>query len=89
MAGGHGRLTVDEAVGLVDRAHGLGLSREVLVDICESGSYLCRLESQGEWSLDADKVGVEDAARELMERTARLASEREGAEDVADEPPRP
>ena len=89
MADEHGRLTIDEAVGLINQAHGLDLSREVLVDICESGWDPCRLESQGEWSFDADKVSGETAARELMERVARLASERQDAADVMDEPPRP
>ena len=81
------RLTIDEGVELINHAHGLQLSREVLVDICESGWEHCRRNEQGDWTVDAAGVSDENAARGLMERVARLASERQEAADVMDDPP--
>gem|GEM_PF-2458477 len=81
------RLTLDQGVDLIDHAHGLHLSPEVLADICESGWEPCRVDGRGGWAVDAAGVSRENAARELMVRIARLASERQDAADVMDEPP--
>jgi hypothetical protein len=81
------RLTVDEGVDYINHTHGVPLSPEVLVDICESGWDPCRLDRQGDWTIDQDAVSGEDRARELVRRVARLASERQDAEDVMEEPP--
>lgn len=81
------RLTLDQGVDLIDQAHGLHLSPEVLADICESGWEPCRLDGRGMWAVDAAGVSGESTARELMARIARLASERQDAADVMDEPP--
>ncbi len=81
------RLSVDQGVDLIDHAHGLPLSREVLVDICESGWHACRHEGQSGWTIDAAGASGDGAARELMERVARLASERQDAEESMLEQP--
>ena len=87
MPNEQGRLSIDEGVDLINHAHGLRLTRDVLVDICESGWDPCRLDEHGDWAVDAAGVSGEDAARELMERIARLASERQDAADVMGRPP--
>jgi hypothetical protein len=81
------RLTIDEAVDRIGHEHGIRLSPEVLVDICESGWDLCRLDGGGDWSIDAARIAGEETAHDLMERVARLASERQVAADVMDDPP--
>ena len=87
MPGEHRRLSVDEGVDLINQQHGLPLTHEVLVDICESGWDACRHEHQGDWSIDGTEASEEAAARVLMERVARLASERQDAGDAMLEPP--
>ncbi len=81
------RLTVDEGVDYLTTTTGVPLSPEVLVDICESGWDPCRLDREQGWTIAAGDISGEDTARQLMERIARLASEREDAAEAMVEPP--
>ena len=81
------RLSVDEGVDFINQQHGVPLTHDVLVDICESGWDACRHERKGDWSIDRSEASEEATARVLMERVARLASERQDAADAMDDPP--
>jgi hypothetical protein len=87
MPSQHIRLTVDQSVDLIQNRYGLPLSHEGLVDVCEGGWTPCRLDSQGGWTIDSGELAARDVAHDLMQQIARLASERQAAEDAMLEPP--
>ena len=81
------RLSVDEGVDLIQHDYGVPLSREGLVDICESGWAPCHLDGRGAWTIDAGEFTTRDVTHDLMQRIARLATERQEAEETMEEPP--
>jgi hypothetical protein len=80
-------VSVDEGADFIRRQYGLELTREGLLEVCDSGWKACRFDDQGRWTIDPVALAGGDAPRELAQRRERLAADRQEAEDAMEEPP--
>jgi hypothetical protein len=80
-------VSVDEGADFIRRQYGLPLSREGLLEVCDSGWDACHFDDQGRWTIDPGGLASTDAARELADRIERLAADRRDAADAMEEPP--
>jgi hypothetical protein len=78
---------VDQGADFIRRQYGLPLTRESLLEVCDSGWEACRFDEQGRWTIDPEGLISGDAPRELAQRIRRLAADRQDAEGAMDEPP--
>ena len=67
---------VDQGADFIRRQYGLPLTRESLLEVCDSGWEACRFDEQGRWTIDPEGLISGDAPRELAQRIQRLAADR-------------
>jgi hypothetical protein len=80
-------VSVDQGADFIRRQYGLPLTRESLLEICDSGWQACRFDDQGRWTIDPEGLIGEDAPRELARRIVSLAADRTDVHDMMEEPP--
>lgn len=78
---------VDQGADFIRRQYGLPLTREGLIEVCDSGWEACRFDDQGRWMIDPEGLTGGDAPRELARRIERLAADRQDARGAMEEPP--
>ena len=81
------RLSVDEGAEIIQRQYGLPLTREGLLEVCDSGWPVCHFDEQGQWTIDPDELARDAVPRELAQRIERLAADRQDADGAMREPP--
>jgi len=80
-------VSVDEGADFIRRQYGLPLTRVGLLEVCDGGWAACHFDDQGRWTIDPEGLISNEAPRELAERIKRLASDRQEAAGVMEEPP--
>jgi hypothetical protein len=80
-------VSVDQGAEFIQRQYGLPITRESLLEVCDSGWNACRFDEQGRWTIDPAELSNGDAPRELAQRIERLAADRQDAESAMTEPP--
>jgi hypothetical protein len=80
-------VSVDEGADFIRRQYGLPLSRDGLLEVCDSGWDACRYDDQGRWTIAPEGLSSTDAPRELADRIERLAADRQDAAAAMTEPP--
>jgi hypothetical protein len=80
-------VSVGQGADFIRRQYGLPLTREGLLEICDSGWQACRFDDQGRWMIDPEGLVDGDAPRELARHIERLAAERSDVQDMMEEPP--
>jgi hypothetical protein len=80
-------VSVDEGADFIRRQYGLPLTRVGLLEVCDGGWAACHFDEQGRWTIDPEGLISNEAPRELAERIERLASDRQEAAGVMEEPP--
>jgi hypothetical protein len=78
---------VDQGADFIRRQYGLPLTRESLLEVCDSGWEACRFDDQGRWTIDPEGLISGDAPRELARRIERLAADRQDAQGAMEAPP--
>jgi hypothetical protein len=83
----HHNVSVGEGADFIRRQYGLPLTREGLLEVCDSGWDACHYDEQGRWTIAPEGLASRDAPRELADRIERLATDRQEAAGAMEEPP--